>query len=114
MTATWAWSNESDASEKVVTAAVWVRVVPLFDPAFGDAGQVFDPFTYLAFLAAQTKAIAQATGSAIFSAPSVTWPYDRPAIGWTPGLGIASTVEFPAYGLGHADRGRHWRPSIGS
>ncbi len=26
-------------------AAVWVRDVPLFDPAFGDAGQVFDPFT---------------------------------------------------------------------
>ena len=48
-------------------AAVWVRDVPLFDPAFGDAGQVFDPFTYLAFLAAHTQHIALATGSAIFS-----------------------------------------------
>lgn len=37
-------------------AAVWVRDVPLvFDPAFGDAEpEVFDPFTYLAFLAAHT------------------------------------------------------------
>ena len=35
-------------------AAVWVRDVPLFDPNFGDAGQVFDPFSYLAYLAAHT------------------------------------------------------------
>ena len=36
-------------------AAVWVRDVPLFDPRFGDAGQVFDPFTYLGYLAARTR-----------------------------------------------------------
>ena len=35
-------------------AAVWVRDVPLFDPSFGDAGQVFDPYTYLAFLPIST------------------------------------------------------------
>ena len=27
-------------------ASVWVRDVPLYDPSFGDAGQIFDPFTY--------------------------------------------------------------------
>ena len=48
-------------------AAVWVRDVPLYDPGFGDAGQVFDPFTYLAHLAARTQRIALATGSAVFS-----------------------------------------------
>ena len=48
-------------------AAVWVRDVPLMDLGFGDAGQVFDPFTYLSFLAARTRSIALATGSAIFS-----------------------------------------------
>ena len=46
-------------------AAVWVRDVPLYDPSFGDAGQVFDPFTYLAFLAARTKRVALATGSTL-------------------------------------------------
>lgn len=46
-------------------AATWVRDVPLFDPYFGDAGQLFDPFTYLAFLAAQTRHLSLATGSAI-------------------------------------------------
>lgn len=56
-------------------AAVWVRDVPLFDPYFGDAGQVFDPFTYLAYLAARTKRISLATGSAIFPcAIRSTWP----------------------------------------
>lgn len=40
---------------------------PLFDPGFGDAGQVFDPFTYLVFLAAQTRDSALATGNAIFT-----------------------------------------------
>ena len=48
-------------------AAVWVRDVPLFDPSFGDAGQVFDPFTYLSYLAARTKKVALATGSAVIS-----------------------------------------------
>ncbi len=48
-------------------AAVWVRDVPLFDPRFGDAGQVFDPFTYLGYLAARTRRIALATGSAVLA-----------------------------------------------
>ncbi|PTT57774.1 LLM class flavin-dependent oxidoreductase, partial [Stenotrophomonas sp. HMWF022] len=46
-------------------AAIWVRDVPLFDPQFGDAGQVFDPFTYLAWLAARTHRVALATGSVV-------------------------------------------------
>lgn len=101
-------------------AAVWVRDVPLFDPAFGDAGQVFDPFTYLAFLAAQTKAIALATGSAIFS---LRHPIDLAKASATIDqlsggrlvLGIASgdrPVEFPAYGLEHADRGERFAQAV--
>ncbi|MGL4691308.1 MAG: LLM class flavin-dependent oxidoreductase, partial [Stenotrophomonas maltophilia] len=27
--------------------ALWIRDVPLYDPAFGDAAQVFEVFTYL-------------------------------------------------------------------
>jgi alkanesulfonate monooxygenase SsuD/methylene tetrahydromethanopterin reductase-like flavin-dependent oxidoreductase (luciferase family) len=38
----------------------------LFDPHFGDAGQVFDPFAYLAYLAAHTERIALVTGSTVF------------------------------------------------
>jgi luciferase-type oxidoreductase len=101
-------------------AATWVRDVPLFDPLFGDAGQVFDPFTYLAFLAARTERLALATGSAIFS---LRHPIDltksAASIDQLSGgrlvLGIASgdrPVEFPAYGLEHADRGQRFADSV--
>lgn len=101
-------------------AAVWVRDVPLYDPAFGDAGQVFDPFTYLSFLAAQTKTIALATGSAIFS---LRHPIDLAKASATIDqlsggrlvLGIASgdrPVEFPAYGLEHGQRGERFAQAV--
>ena len=101
-------------------AAVWVRDVPLFDPAFGDAGQVFDPFTYLAFLAAHTQRIALATGSAIFS---LRHPIDLAKASATIDqlsngrlvMGIASgdrAIEFPAYGLEHARRGERFAQSV--
>lgn len=101
-------------------AAAWVRDVPLFDPAFGDAGQVFDAFTYLAFLAARTRNIALATGSAIFS---LRHPIDLAKASATIDqlsggrlvLGIASgdrPAEFPAYGLDHATRGARFAQSV--
>lgn len=102
-------------------AAAWVRDVPLFDPAFGDAGQVFDAFTYLAFLAARTKSIALATGSAIFS---LRHPIDLAKAcatidqlsGGRLVLGIASgdrPTEFPAYGLAHSERGARFAQAVG-
>lgn len=101
-------------------AAVWVRDVPLFDPGFGDAGQVFDPFTYLSYLAAKTEAIALATGSAIFS---LRHPIDlakaATTIDYLSGgrliLGIASgdrPVEFPAYGLDIESRGERFAQAV--
>ncbi|MEG0861007.1 MAG: LLM class oxidoreductase [Pseudomonas sp.] len=101
-------------------AATWVRDVPLFDPYFGDAGQVFDPFTYLAYLAARTKRIALATGSAIFS---LRHPIDLAKAASTIDqlsggrlvMGIASgdrPVEFPAYGLEHSERGERFADAV--
>ncbi|WP_235206604.1 LLM class oxidoreductase [Paenibacillus tyrfis] len=117
-------------------AAVWVRDVPLFDPGFRDAGQVFDPFTYLAYLAARTHNVSLATGSAIFT---LRHPIDlaksASSIDVLSGgrlvMGIASgdrLVEFPAYGIDADERDvrfretvaffrnlvRHQRPSIHS
>ncbi|MFS1286732.1 LLM class oxidoreductase [Pseudomonas piscis] len=101
-------------------AAVWVRDVPLFDPTFGDAGQLFEPFAYLSFLAARTQRIALATGSAIFTlrhpldlAKSAS-SLDRLSGGRLV-LGIASgdrPVEFPAYGLEHAERGQRFAQAV--
>lgn len=101
-------------------AATWVRDVPLYDPSFGDAGQVFDPFTYLAYLAARTKHIALVTGSAIFT---LRHPIDLAKAAATLDqlsggrlvMGIASgdrPIEFPAYGLEHAERGELFAHSV--
>ncbi|MBP6116448.1 MAG: LLM class oxidoreductase [Neisseriaceae bacterium] len=111
------WVRQIDAAG---FAAVWVRDVPLFDPDFGDAGQLFDPFTYLAYLAAQTKSVALATGSAIFS---LRHPLDLAKAAHTIDqlsggrlvLGIASgdrAIEFPAYGLEHEARGERFAETV--
>ncbi len=50
-------------AERLGFKAVWVRDVPFHMPSFGDAGQTFDPFTYLGYLAGQTTDIALGTAS---------------------------------------------------
>src|SRR4029078_4197747 len=52
-------------AEELGYAALWVRDVPLRDPTFGDVGQIYDPWVYLGWVAAQTHTIALATGSII-------------------------------------------------
>ncbi|QVQ28576.1 LLM class oxidoreductase [Achromobacter deleyi] len=101
-------------------AAVWVRDVPLFDPSFGDAGQVFDPYTYLAFLAARTRHVALATGSAVVS---LRHPIDLAKAAATIDqlsggrlvMGVASgdrPIEFPAYGLDHGARAERFAQGV--
>lgn len=46
-------------------AAVWLRDIPLRDPDFGDVGQVWDPISYLGYLAAQTNSIALGTAAMV-------------------------------------------------
>lgn len=36
---------------------LWVREVPLYDPTFGDAAQLFDTLSYLGYLAGVTDNI---------------------------------------------------------
>lgn len=109
-----------EAIDRLNFAAVWVRDVPLFDPIFGDAGQVFDPFTYLAYLSAKTKNVTLATGSAIFS---LRHPIDLAKASATIDqlsggrlvLGIASgdrAIEFPAYGLERDQRGERFAQAV--
>ncbi|TVX94570.1 LLM class oxidoreductase [Paenibacillus agilis] len=115
--------GQADLVEKIDQsnfASVWVRDVPLFDPNFGDAGQVFDPFVYLAYLAARTKNVSLVTGSAIFT---LRHPIDlakaASSIDVLSGgrlvLGIASgdrPVEFPAYGLDADHREVRFRETV--
>ncbi len=44
-------------AEKLGFDALWLRDIPLHDPSFGDAGQMYDPFVYLGYLSAMTSKI---------------------------------------------------------
>jgi len=52
-------------AEQLGFKAVWLRDVPFNVPSFGDAGQLFDPFAYLGYLAATTSDIALGVASII-------------------------------------------------
>ena len=51
--------------EQAGFSATWCRDVPLLDPSFGDAGQIYDPWVWLGYIAAQTTKLALGTGSII-------------------------------------------------
>ncbi len=55
----------------------WLRDVPVNVPTFGDAGQMFDPFTYLGFLAAKTIALGVASGNRPEEYPAFNLPFDN-------------------------------------
>lgn len=101
-------------------AAVWVRDIPLFDPNFGDAGQLFDPFTYLSYIAAKTENVALATGSSVFS---LRHPIDLAKMAFSLDqlsngrliMGIASgdrAIEFPAYGIEYDERSQRFAQAV--
>jgi luciferase-type oxidoreductase len=107
-------------AEQTGFAAIWVGDVPLLDPSFGDAGQIFDPWVYLGFLAASTHTIALATGSIVLplrhplhvakAAASVDQLSGGRLV-----LGLASgdrAVEFPAFGLDAEERGERFREAL--
>ena len=94
-------------AEELGFAALWVRDVPLRDPSFGDIGQVYDPWVYLGWIAAQTRSIALATGSIILPVRHPLHTAKAAASidqlsGGRLVLGVASgdrPVEFPAFGI---------------
>lgn len=103
--------------DQYLFSSLWVRDIPLYDPSFGDVGQVYDALNYLSYLAGQTKNIALGTGSIVLPL-------------WHP-IAIAKTVatldhlsnnrflfgvgsgdrmpDFPAFGLDFQTRGDRFR-----
>lgn len=113
-------SERVQRAEQLGFAAVWLRDVPFNVPSFGDAGQTFDPFPYLGFLAAKTHRIALGVASVIL-------PLRHPAhvakmaasvdvlSGGRLLLGVASgdrPEEYPAMNRGFEDRADRFRESF--
>lgn len=107
-------------AEQIGFKALWVRDVPFHVPSFGDAGQTYDPFTYLAFLAGQTSEIA-------LGVASVALPLHHPVhvtksvttIDQLSGgrliMGVASGdryEEYPAMNVDYENRGVLFRESF--
>jgi luciferase-type oxidoreductase len=106
--------------EKLGFKAVWLRDVPFNVPAFGDAGQTFDPFTYLGYLAGQTSEIALGVSSIALplhhpvhiakSAATIDQLSDGRML-----LGVASGDrfdEYPAMGIDYENRSELFRESF--
>lgn len=102
-------------------AALWVRDVPLFDPSFGDVGQIFDPWSFLGYIAAKTDAISLATGAIVLplrhplhtakAAASIDHLSDGRLV-----LGVSAgdrPVEYPAFGRLHEERDLLFRDAFG-
>ncbi|MFK1433469.1 TIGR03571 family LLM class oxidoreductase [Pseudomonas aeruginosa] len=100
--------------------ALWVRDVPLYDPAFGDAAQVFETFSYLGYLAGITERILLGTAAVVLPLrqPWLTLKaassIDRLS-GDRLLLGVASgdrPMEYPLFGVDYASRGAAFRNSV--
>lgn len=107
-------------AEKSGFASLGFRDVPLRDPNFGDVGQVFDPWVYLGYMAAQTTEIALLTASIILplrhpihiakAAASIDQLSNGRLV-----LGIATgdrIVEFPAFNVDFESRGAMFREEV--
>ena len=93
-------------AEELGFKALWFRDVPFNDPSFGDAGQLYDPWVYLAHIMNHTRNIALGTGSIIlpFRHPVHTAKSINSLQLLSKGrliVGVASgdrAIEYPAFG----------------
>lgn len=107
-------------AEELNFASLFVRDVPLRDPNFGDVGQMYDPFTYLGYVAANTEKIALGTGSIILTlrhplhVAKAAASVDRLS-GERLILGVATgdrPIEFPAFSVNPENRSELFRESV--
>ncbi|MFB6172112.1 MAG: TIGR03571 family LLM class oxidoreductase [Haloarculaceae archaeon] len=100
--------------------ALWVRDVPTYWPKFGEAGQVYDPWVYLAQAAARTDDVALATGSVVLPlrhplhVATAAASLDRLSGGRLL-LGVGSgdrDPEYAAFGVDPDERGALFRDAV--
>ncbi|TLX51717.1 LLM class flavin-dependent oxidoreductase [Pseudoalteromonas ruthenica] len=107
-------------ADKMGFFAAWVRDVPIYDPNFGDAAQVFETFSYLGYLAAKTERIM--LGSAAVVLPlRQPWLVKKAAAtiqSLSKGrliLGLASgdrPSEYPLFNIDFPSRGARFQEAV--
>ncbi|WP_319567281.1 TIGR03571 family LLM class oxidoreductase [Cohaesibacter marisflavi] len=110
----------AELAEEAGFASIWVRDVPFYDPNFGDAAQMLDPFVYLGFLSAVTKDITLGTTGIVLplrepiSVTKQALSMDRLSDGrFILGLSTGDRpVEYPAFNVDFEDRGARYREQV--
>ena len=100
-------------AEELGYAALWARDVPVHDTAFGDVGQVYDPYVWLGHISAVTTKIALGTAGLVLPLrhPIHTAKAIASVDQLTGGRMIAGLssgdrfVEYPLFGASHDERG---------
>ena len=100
--------------------ALWVRDVPVYDPSFGDAAQVFEVFSYLGYLAGVTHDILLGTAAVVLPIREPLLTLKAAATvqrlsGDRLLLGVASgdrPVEYPLFGRDFDNRGDNFREQV--
>jgi len=101
-------------------ASIWLRDVPFYDPNFGDAAQMLDPFVYAGYLAAVTRKITLGTAGIVTplreplhiakqAASADCLTNGRFALGLSTG---DRPVEYPAFGIDYNSRAERYRESV--
>lgn len=107
-------------ADKLGYRAAWGRDVPFYDPNFGDAAQVFEPFSYQGYLAGITENILLGTAAIVLplrqpwlvrksAATLQTLSHERLL------LGVASgdrPIEYPLFDVNYPDRGKLFRQHV--
>ncbi|WP_420932896.1 TIGR03571 family LLM class oxidoreductase [Alteromonas sp. A081] len=107
-------------ADKLGFKAAWVRDVPVYDPSFGDAAQIFETFTYLGYLSGITDNILLGSAAVVLplrqpwlvkkAAATVQRLSDDRLI-----LGVASgdrPAEYPLFDVDFDSRGEQFRQSL--
>jgi luciferase-type oxidoreductase len=100
--------------------AAWIRDVPLYDPEFGDAAQVFETFSYLGYLAGITTKILLGTAAVVLPLRQPWLVKKAAATIQTLSsqrflLGVASgdrPAEYPLFGVDFQSRGESFRYAV--
>ncbi len=102
-------------------SALWMRDIPFYDPNYGDAGQVFEPLTYMSALSMVTTRVALGTAGIVLPlrepkllAKQVT-TIDHLSSGRVI-LGLSSgdrPSEYPLFDIDFGTRGETFRDAFG-
>jgi luciferase-type oxidoreductase len=107
-------------AEELNFGSLVIRDVPLHDPYFGDVGQIYDPWVFLGYIAANTDKIALLTGSIILTlrhplhVAKAAASVDKISGGRLV-LGVATgdrPVEFPSFNVDFEQRAELFREAM--